>query len=255
MPYSNIDTDYGIGTILSRFDSEYITNLIQTSIEQKFRPFSEPMPNMVAVLSRQFKGVLDNSPDYKEQVQKVEVETYQEIIQMICNYYNLSFDRDADDLYGDNIRTLAYIMYDIFVARFTEYLIGFFVSYINRNSDFIYSYLYNDPDAKKARENSNVAQRMYTNPKFSLIHANLNRVIINMASYDIPFGELLKYLTDYNTAAKISQYITDQNDIYKYHFASYVLNQDTMSGILTSVKLALQSETISNVNVNIKKEG
>ena len=61
MSYSQIDTDYGIGTILSRFDSEYITNLISTSIEQKFRPFSEPMPNIVAVLSRQFKGILDNS--------------------------------------------------------------------------------------------------------------------------------------------------------------------------------------------------
>jgi len=253
MSYSQIDTDYGIGTILSRFDSEYITNLIKTSIEQKFRPFSEPMPNMVAVLSRQFKGILDNSPDYKDQVLKVEIETYQEIIQMICNHYNLSFDNTTDDLYGDNLRTLAFILYDIFVARFTDSIIGFYVSYINRNADHIYSYLSNDVEAKKARENSNVAQKMYTNPKFALIHANLNQVIINMSSYDIPFTELLKYLTDYNTAAKISQYIVDNGDIYKYHFASYVMNPDTMSGILTSVKLALQSETISNVNVNIKK--
>ena len=255
MSYSNIDTDYGLGTILSRFDSEYITNVVRESIEMRFRPFKDPMPNMVAILSRDFKAVMDNSDkDYKDQILKVETETYQEIISMICQSYNLTFDRDNDALYGENLRTLAYIMYDLFVSRFTDYLIQFFVSYINRNSDFIYNYLTSNPEIKKARENSNMAQKMYVDPKFALIHANSNLVIMNMAGYDIPFPMLLSYLTDEPTAANISQYIADAGDIYKYHFASYITNPNTMSNLLTCIKLALQQTTVNQMNINTKKE-
>ena len=254
MSYSNIDTDYAIGTILSRFDSEYITGVIQRSIESRFRPFSEPMPNMVDVLARQFKGVLDNSPDYADKVLSVETQTYQEICQMICNYYNLEFDQDNDQLYGNTLRTFAHIMYDIFVARFTDYIIQFYTSYILRNIDYIYNYLCDIDGIKKARENSAQAQKMYTNPKFALVHSNLNLVIINMASYDISLQELLSYITDYNTASMICNFVADKGDIYKYHFASYVLNKNTMSGILTSVKLQLQSQTIAQTGFNYKDE-
>lgn len=254
MSYTNIDTDYAIGEILSRFDSEYITSVIQTSIENKFRPFSEPMPNMVAVLSRQFKGVLDNAPDYKNEVLNVEQQTYQEICQMICNYYNLQFDRDSDELYGETLRTFSFLLYDIFVARFTENIINFYTSYIMRNIDFIYNYLIEMPDIKKPKENSIQAQKMYINPKFALIHSNINQVILNMASYDISLTELLSYITDYNTTAMITKYVVDVGDIYKNHFASYIIDKNTMSGILTSVKLQLQGVTVSQTDIGIKEE-
>lgn len=253
MSYGNIDTDYAIGSILSRFDSEYITSVIQNSIENKFRPFSEPMPNMVAVLSRQFKGVLDNAPDYKDDVLEVETRTYQEICQMICNNYNLVLDLDNDQLYGDTLRTFAFTMYDIFVARFTDYIIQFFTSYIMRNLDYIYNYLADNDTTKKARENSIQAQKVYVNPKFALVHSNLNQVILNMASYDIPLYELLSYIVDQQTAAFICSFVTDAGDIYKYHFASYILDKNTMSGILTSVKLQLQEQTIAQADFNYKE--
>jgi len=254
MSYSNIDTDYAIGTILSRFDSEYIVGVIQRSIVSRFRPFSEPMPNMVDVLSRQFKGVLDNSPDYRDKVLSVETQTYQEICAIICNYYNLDFDQDNDQLYGNTLRTFAHTMYDIFVARFTDYIIQFYTSYILRNIDYIYNYLCEIDGVKKARENSAQAQKMYTNPKFALVHSNLNLVIMNMASYDISLQDLLSYITDYNTATMICNFVTDKGDIYKYYFACYVLDKNTMSGILTSVKLQLQNQTIAQANFNFKNE-
>jgi hypothetical protein len=254
MTYTQIDTDYAIGSILSRFDSEYITNVIQTSIENRFRPFSEPMPNMVSVLARQFKGVLDNAPDYADKVLEVETQTYQEICQMICQYYNLELDINNDQLYGNTLRTFAFTLYDIFVSRFTEYIIQFYTSYIMRNLDFIYSYLANNEDTKKARENSMQAQKMYTNPKFALVHSNLNQVIINMAAYDISLQELLSYITDPNTAAFLCTFIADKGDIYKYHYATFITDKYTMSGILTSVKLQLQEQTITQNEFNYKNE-
>lgn len=255
MPLSNIDTDYGIGTILSRFDSEYITMVIQSSIANRFRPFSEPMPNMVAVLSRQFESVVLNAPDYKDKILDVEQQTYQEIVSMICDSFNLSLDKDNDMLRGETLKSFAFTMYDIFVSRFTDNLINFYTSYIVRNMDYIYSTISNNPKSKKARETSIQAQEIYTNSKFSLIHSNLNTIVMNMTTYDIPLHELLTYITDPNTALFLSQFIADAGDIYKNHFACYITDRNTVAGLLTSIKLQLQNSTIEMVNTNVKEEG
>ena len=68
----SIDTDAGIGTILSHFDSEYVNHIIEDSLNMKFRPFADPMPNIADVLNRQFLSVLANCPDYKEKIDDVE---------------------------------------------------------------------------------------------------------------------------------------------------------------------------------------
>ena len=254
MSYNNIDTDYGIGTILSRFDSEYITSIIQNSINNRFRPFSEPMPNMVAVLSREFEAVKNHTPDYRDKVLEVEDRTYQEICSMICDGFGLQLDLDNDQLVGETLKSFAYWMYDIFVSRFTDNLVNFYTSYIMRNIDNIYSYLLDANEVKKARENSVQAQDMYTNAKFALIHANLNKIVMNMVSYDISLQELLSYITDPNIANMLCTFISDKGDIYKYHFASYITDRNTVSGLITSIKLHLQNISISNININLKEE-
>ena len=47
----SIDTDMAIGTILSNFDSAWIMHSIQDSLNMKFRPFNDPMPNFVDILN------------------------------------------------------------------------------------------------------------------------------------------------------------------------------------------------------------
>lgn len=238
-----IDTDAGIGTILSNFSSDYITHVIEDSLNMRFRPFDGPMPNYVDILERQFRAVLANAPDYTEKIKDVRVETYKEIINTICDYYQLNFAVEFDSIEDDEIHGIAHTLYDIFISQFTLYMMDFFVSYIVKNSDSIAAYLKTDPDMMKPKETGMYAPDHFIDPKYILIHANVNQVVYNMAGYDISLDTLLHYFLDPNTATRISSLLEDQGDIYKNYYASFILDQRYTASILTTIKLSLQSRT------------
>lgn len=245
----SIDTDAGIGTILSHFDSAYIEHIVSDSLQMKYRPFSNaPMPNIIDILQRELNVVRVYSLDYIEQVTQVKMESYKEIIRMICNYYNLTFTGDMDSFNENELYTVAHTLYDIFISRFTEYMIDFFVSYIIKNADSIYSSLMSDETSIRPKESGVYAAKNYIDPKFIMIHANTNKVMYNMAAYDISLYELLQYFLG-REGGIISSYLVDNGDIYKNHYAVYILNQNSAAGILTNVKLALQSRTIEAMQI------
>lgn len=244
--YSNtIDTDIGIGSILSNFDTAYIMHTVQDSLNMKFRPFSEPMPNYVDILERQFNSILDHAVDYKEKINETRVETYQEIIQCICGYYGLVFTTPFEEIPPQELFGIAHTIYDVFVSRFTMYMIDFYIRYIINNTDSICAYLNNDPDVRKIKDKENV-YRGYIDPKFLLIHQNLNKVVLNMTTYDIPLNVLFSYFFDSSYSDRMSQLFEDTGDIYKNHYAIYLLDQRYMADVLTVIKLELQAATQRN---------
>ena len=246
---NTIDTDMGIGTILSNFNTNYINHVIDDSLNMKFRPFDGPMPNFVDILERQFNAVLINTPDYQEKVNEVRVETYKEIILKICTFYNISFVYDFDSLSMQELYGIAHTMYDIFISRFTEFMFNFFVSYIVNNSNSIFQYLKNDENAIKPKETGAYAPKHFIDSKYILIHANVNKVIYNMAGYDISLHTLLNYFLDANSSARLGSMLVDNGDIYKYHYASYILDQRYTANIMTNIKLKLQSRTQEAINL------
>lgn len=248
----SIDTDAGIGTILSHFDSEYVNHIIEDSLNMKFRPFADPMPNIADVLNRQFLSVLVNCPDYKEKIDDVRRETFVEIINKICSYYNLSFDYDTDSSTTEELYGIAHILYDVFISRFTDYMIDFFVSYVVANADSICAYLERNENTKRPKETGLYSGKNYIDPKFILIHANINQVIYNMAGYDISLYQLINNFLDPNSAAYINSMLTDNGDIYKTHYAIYILDQRYSAGVLTNIKLKLQSRTQEAMKINTK---
>ncbi len=243
----SIDTDAAIGSILSNFDSAWIIHTVQDSLNMRFRPFADPMPNFVDITNRKFDTILIASPDYAETINSTKEETFREIINTICNYYNLTIDIDSIlsmELYG-----VAHMLYDIFISRFTDYMVSFYIRYVMGNIDNIYSYLSNDESVKKPRE-KDMPVKSYIDPKFQLIHANLNKVILNMASYDIPLEVLLSYFVDPATAQRLGMLLNDKGDIYKNYYASYLLNDAYMAELLTCIKLELQKYTQTAYDIN-----
>ena len=238
----SIDTDMAIGSILSNFDTSWVMNTIHDSLNMKFRPFGEPMPNFVDILNRQFDSVIDAGPDYKEKINETKIDTYKEIITAICDYYGLVFTEPFEEINPVELYGIAHTMYDIFISRFTDYMIHFFVTYITQNIDSIYNYLMNDDTVKKPRD-KDIPVKSYINPKFHIIHANLNKIVMNMISYDIPLNTLLSYFVDQNTLYRLSMLLTDTGDIFKNHYAVYLQDQRYMADLLTSIKLKLQSNT------------
>ena len=100
----------------------------------------------------------------------------------------------------------------------------------------------NDDTVKKPRD-KDIPVKSYVNPKFHIIHANLNKIVMNMISYDIPLNTLLSYFVDQNTLYRLSMLLTDTGDIFKNHYAVYLQDQRYMADLLTSIKLKLQSNT------------
>ena len=93
----SIDTDMAIGTILSNFETAYIMNTIQNSLEMRFRPFDEPMPNYVDILNRQFEGVLISAPLYRDEILEVRTRTYQDgVYHATGKMTAIAMETDAD---------------------------------------------------------------------------------------------------------------------------------------------------------------
>lgn len=239
----SLDTDIAIGSILSNFETAWVMHSVQDSLNMRFRPFADPMPNFVDILKRQFDNIYIAADDaYKDQVTFTRDTSFKEIISTICEYYNFTLVQNLDELPADELYGIAHTLYDIFVSRFTDYMINFFIGYIVQNYESIYAYLANDESVKKPRE-KDMPVKSYIDPKFYLIHCNLNKVILNMYSYDIPLEMLLGYFVDPNTAARLSQMIGDRGDVYKNYYAVYLADQRYMAELLTSIKLRLQART------------
>ena len=122
-------------------------------------------------------------------------------------------------------------------------MIDFFVSYIVDNADSIANYLRLDETSVKPKESGVYNSEDYIDPKYILIHANINQVIYNMAAYDISLETLLNYFLKNSVAAQISSLLEDCGDIYKNYYACYILDQRYAPGVLTNIKLQLQGRT------------
>lgn len=244
----SIDTDMAIGSILSNFETAWVMNTVNDSLQMRFRPFAQAMPNYVDILERQFNTILTAGPDYQEKINETRSETYKEIIQAICQYYNLVFTKPFEEISPIELYGIAHSLYDIFISRFTDYMIEFFIKYIINNMDSIYAYLAADDNIKKPKEKDSMA-KSYIDPKFQLIHANLNNIILNMTAYDVTIDILLSYFVDQPTAYTLSQLLVDTGDLYKNYYAVYLHDQRYMAQLLTRIKLELQSRTQESFNV------
>ena len=246
----SLDTDIAIGSILSNFETAWVMHSVQDSLNMRFRPFADPMPNFVDILNRQFNTIYTAADEaYRDQVVATRDTTFKEIISCICEYYNLNLVQNLDELASEELYGIAHMMYDIFVSRFTDYMINFFIGYIIQNYESIYAYLAADETIKKPRE-KDMPVKSYIDPKFYLIHCNLNKVILNMYSYDIPLDALFGFFVDPNTAMRLSQILSDRGDIYRNYYAIYLSDQRYMAELLTAIKLRLQTKTQEAYDIN-----
>lgn len=245
--FIRIDTDAAIGELLSRFDSEYITHVMEDSLSKniKFRPYNESMPNYPDILNRQFELDLQSAPDYIDKINQVRRDTYIEIINMITDHYNLAFVTDFNEISDNELYGICRLLYDIFVARFTEYMINFFVNYIVTNVDDIYDNIINTEGIVTPKDTGLYSSDNYVDKKFIIIHANINTIIYNIAGYDISFENMINYFVDKNTSFRLLSIIRDNGDIYKNHYAKYLLDPDTSTHMLTCIKLELQKLTFA----------
>ena len=129
-----IQANNQIAVLLSELDSDYVMNVIEDTLNQIFIQFDIiPRPNIVQSFETTFKELYTIYPTDIDNINALRIETYQTIIRFICDKFSLRFvQTDTVDLY-----TLAYYMYDFFVAKLNIYIVAFYVRLLLAEKDNI----------------------------------------------------------------------------------------------------------------------
>jgi hypothetical protein len=236
---AGINTDYAVQTILSNFSEDFIANLIQTSLQYRFRPFALRSPNYPEIFYNQFESIIQNSTGYDSTIIDRREDTFHLIIDTICNYYNLQI---CNDIPEDQLYPLAYYMYQIFVSEFTERMIDFYTSYIIKNEASLVAAI--QPSEKQL--NTIYAKKIYNNQNLMLIYDNMSKVIDILAGIDISFAELVLYLSDPQVSTLINTYIVDNGDIFKNYYSIFIRDQVTKTDMMTCIRFKYVSNTAEN---------
>lgn len=260
---NNINVDSAVSQILSYFDPFYILNVMDDSFKMRFRPYNSAMPNLVLSYEERFKMIKDQFPNMSEQCIAKREEIYELVIDKICNFYNLSVKKEMVTNY--NQYSLAYILYQILVADFTNSLFNFFISYIREQKDFIYEYLLplidNNSSDKTSVKNTTLElnMRTYKDPKIATIQTYLPQVLDLIIGSDIDLDTLIKFIIPNNTySSLISSCVADNGDLFKNFFAIFLVDPDTRPIMITSIKIKLHDlymdkSKIENIMLKEKK--
>ena len=237
---AGLNTDYEIATILSNFSDDFIRDTIASTInEYRYKPFGLRAPNYPEILENQFTNIKLHSTGYDDVIEEKRLDTFSMIISTICEIFNLSIVQEVPD---QHIYSLAHSMYMIFGSEFTDRFINFCATYIINNAESLIMALSPEDRVPKTP----YTKKMYTDQNAMIIFDNMDKIIGIIAGLDISMHQLLTYLADENIANFICEYVADINDLYKYHFASFLINPATRTDMLTSIKLRYANITIEN---------
>jgi len=241
--FIGINTDRDISAILSNFSEEFISDYMMDALTKyKFRPFNTRMPNFPYILEQNFIGIRDNySGTQPELIEQTRLKTYQSIVRIICEQYDLVIMTDIPDEF---IYTVAYTLYQIFVSEFSDNLIRFFIIYLTSNKPSLINALTDEQKTIK----SSYSKKAYNNQEDIVVYENIDNILDIISCLDIDLRTYLLF-TGGEPAAMISQFIADSMDIYKNHLASYIKNPDTRIDMITSIKIRFAGDISGNNNI------
>jgi hypothetical protein len=236
-------TDYGIATILSNFSEGMIQDIIKESLDYRFRPFGLRAPNYPEIIDQQLANVKVHSTGYDNQIEEQRVSAMNTIITTILDYYQLSLTTEIPD---ELLYSVCYILYQLFVSEFTERMTNFFTQYILNHIDSIINKIRMDNLSNTKASKNSYVKKIYNNQDLELVYENMGYIVDILAGLDIPFEDLIAYLSDQKTSDFITTYVEDTSDIYKNHFARFLIDQTTSADMITKIRLKYVEATIEN---------
>lgn len=229
-------------SIICRFTPEMIQDIVEESINNKYREYSMVLSNIVESIETNYKMAQAGIPEYSTEITSQRYDTYRHIINMVCSAHQLQYVApENSDIYSD-----ANIIYDFLIARFNLYLVQFFVNYINREKSMIYDTL---ELASKKKEASSYSKKLYksSNSKLAVIHANLEFVLQNISCYDIDLDSYIELacIPDRVKGKYLQTILLDNGDFFKriivpyynYHYAQ----------LTTQIKFTLQGLSVAEL--------
>lgn len=251
----NITTENELAEVLSHYDSEFVFSIIDEALKSRFLTVPVvAMPNVVGAWEQNFKAIQNQyGSDSHSEVLRVRDETYREIIDIICKEFKLSFTvDDSVDVYS-----AAFHLYDLMVCNFTSNMISFFANFIYKERANLYESL-GLSEMKKNKDSSTIyGKKIYKDIKLAVINANIDIIINQVSTMDIPFYSIIGTVCGNNSELKkyFLSIISAESDFFQNTYLP-VLNSDIRPDIITGIRFKLQEiaiahdQTISNSEID-----
>ena len=253
-----ISNEYNITEILAHFDSDYIISTIEDKLQEINFASSLIQPNIIASFEENFKLMKDQFPGDESNINAVRIRVYTEIIQILCDKFNLQFNTidDTIDLY-----TAAFYAYDFLVCNRNSIMVNFFVSFIINNKDSLYSAL--NLDAVKKNKDSSLmyGKKVYADQKFVLISANIEKAIKYISTLDIRLINIFQSTyVNMEVVSFLDNAFADRGNFFNTYYCSIINKPEDLPIVITNIRLQLQrmvgninSDSIENI-INNSKE-
>ena len=243
----SIVSDSEITSIISNFSDEMIMDIIYRNSASKFRPYQHYVGNLIGAIENTFKSNQENYPQFQKETLERRTEVYFKILSYLCSTHGLALNIDENtDLYS-----LAFVLYDFVISKFTINMINFFANYIIRESNSLYEYL-NLRELKKNKDNSSsYSKKLFKgNSKLATIHANLEVVMDNICAFDIDLATLVFISTlDQSITSFIVNNIGEVSNLFKSLFVPYIKGPNR-AVIITLVRMRLQElEAVTDLSM------
>lgn len=230
-----------VAMLLAEYSSDYIMNCVITHLSQRLTSYI-PLPNIVSSFEENFKLLKQNYPSDVENIEQTRFETYSNIIDIICNEYNLEY-------IGDNITTIdslysvAYYMYDAFICNYKYYVITFFKNFIKNNKNDIYNALSEEVRFKNKKSNDILIKLFDGDIELITMLSAMSNVLYYISGFDIDFNMFLTSCgMDSHEVKVILSHVIPKSNIYKEKICDVMNYPD----LITEIKLSIQSEIIEN---------
>ena len=235
----NVNTENELAEVLSHYNSEFIFSIVNEAMKSRFLTVPiAAIPNVVGAWEQNFKAIIAKyGSESREQVLQVRNDTYDEIIEMICKEFGLNFTiDDSIDKYS-----AAFHLYNLLVCNFIDSLTQFFANFIYKERNSLYESL-GLAELKKNKDSSTIyGKKVYKDIKLAIINANIDMVISQICSMDIPFYTIISGVCGNNSELK-KYFLTIISENERFFEKAYipVMNSDIRPDIITSIRFKLQ---------------
>lgn len=236
----DIATEAELSEVLSHYNTEYVLDVLRTMMAARFTPNSvmTSQPNLVSAWETNFKELhaYYAYPEFQTKIEAVRENTYKEIIQTICQEFQLNFTIDETiDFYS-----AAYFLYEFFVANFNQNVIQFMATYIFKERSAIYEAMNLAATRKNKDTSTTYGKRLYKDIKLVTINASIDSVVSNICGMDIDLATIMLNIYPKEKAMYILQLVSPMGDFFKNYYGN-ILNSPIKPVLLTEIRFALQN--------------
>lgn len=236
-PYQ-VSSEQNIAELLAHFDADYVLRVLEDKLESLNFATSLTDPNFVAAFEENFKLMNENFPGDSENIRAKREEVYTLIINILCQRFNLEFNTVDPNI---DTFTAAYHLYDFLVNNRNNHMVRFFTLFIVNNKESLYQIMNTDDFRKNRDLSAAYSRRVYTDPKFAVISANINEVINYISTLDIRLINIFQSIyPDTAIVGFMDNAFRDKGNFFLDYYCKALKNPESAPVIITNIRLSLQ---------------